>query len=307
MRKNKFYYLSSVKNYLLAQNYHNEDLKKYVKDVYFNNIFSMYKDLEVYDYNSCIIIDQDGFNKISLPILPLIRNYLPTVRIYNKPLPKTAIKLCNIDNKHILKNYTKNYTKNNSLKGSQNILRKAGLYKKHITNLKHIHSFNMILSFDFEYNSLCKEGVSEIGVSLYRPKENTFIHRHLLIKGKEATTGKKSTLQKLFNFGETEIVDRETAFNYLDDLINKADILLAHDIINELQILRIKPNWVKIIDTKICELIINPQDKYLSLMDSLKKHKMSSSYLHNAGNDAAYALQLALQMHNEITVSKKNN
>lgn len=300
MRGHKFYHLAAIKSYFLAHEYHNDVLKKYVKNTYFNNLFSIYDQLIAFDDNNKVLITEEDYKRISIPLIPLIKNYMPDAKVYPKTLSKDAFQIIDTNNESIIENYTRNYTKNNCLKGKNNIIKKAKIYKKHITNLKHIHSFNQILSLDFEYNELNKDGVSEIGICIYRPKEKTFIYEHLLIKGRAYNSGKKLLLQNSFNFGKTEVTDKNEAFHYLLNLIENSDILLAHDIINELQILSMKPQWTKVIDTKICELIINPQDRYLSLKDSLKKRKMTASYLHNAGNDAAYALHLALYMHNEI-------
>lgn len=300
MNKDKYYNLAAVRCYFLAHEYHNEEIKNYVKNTYFNYIFSIFDMKTVYDEDDKIVITEEDYIKISSHIKPLVKSYHKEAKIHDIILSEKATIIKNKNNEYILKRYTRNFAKNNTPKGCNNILKKVETYKKHIKNLKHIHSFNMVLSFDFEYSSLSKEGVSEIGISIYYPKLKTFLHRHFLIEGKERSIGRKSNLQKSFNFGETETISKENVFSYLDDLISETDILLAHDIINECQILNIKPEWSKIIDTKICELVINPQDKYLSLKDCLRNRGMTHSYLHNAGNDSAYSLHLALNMHNEI-------
>lgn len=300
MRNEEYYYLAAIKSYFLAHEYHNEDLKTYVKDVYFSNIFDIYDIEDAYDDNNKILIKKEDFQRISIPIIPLIKSYMEDAKVHPKKLSEKAFKISDTSNDGILRRYTKNFTKNDNKKGRKKIFKKAHLYKKHIFNLNKIHTFDMVVSFDFEYNELNKNGVSEMGISIYRPQENTIEYKHFIIEGKERTIGRKASLQKLFGFGETETKTSEEAFLYLESLLLEADVFLAHDIINELQILNIKPNWSRIIDTKVCELILDPQDRYLSLKDALLKRRMTASFLHNAGNDAASALHLALQMYNEI-------
>ena len=65
-------------------------------------------------------------------------------------------------------------------------------------------------------------------------------------------------------------------------------------------------NTTKIDGQQLNVITLNPQNKYLSLLDTLRKHEVSYSHLHNAGNDAAYALLLAQTMHKKVTLNEQH-
>lgn len=298
----EFFQLSAVKSYFLAHDYRSEHLKEYVKDIYFTNLFSMYDFDSVYDDRGQLLITKKLFDLISIPITPLIKQYREDANLYPAKLSNKAKSLDKwlFNDRYILSKYTKNFAVNNDKKGKQRILDKAKHYRKHIENLKTLRTANLIVSIDFEYNGLNRESVSEAGLTLFYPKENKFVYRYFILKDSTPMTIRKANLRNSFNFGITEFKTTEDMFLEIDHYIDEADMLLAHDIINELQILNIKPNWNKVIDTKFCELVLNPKSFYLSLKDALIRYDISHSSLHNAGNDAAYSLHLALKMLNEV-------
>lgn len=301
MDENRFYHLGAIKSYFLSHEYHSFSHKEYLKNVYFVNLFSIYDFDAIYDDESKIFIGKKEFDLINKTINPFIKKIGIDARIYPRKLSENAFKLDNTDNDYILDNYTKNYVKNDAMNLGKKMAEKHYLYQKHLLNLKTIHNLNLIISFDFEYYGLNKKNVSEVGITLYRPEHDTITYKHFIISDQKRANSKKQALQQSFNFGTTETQHSSFVFKYLKDLMAEADMLIAHDIINELQILGLKPDWNKIIDTKICELVLSPNHRYLSLEDALIKHNIPSSCLHNAGNDSAYAMHLALKMFNYIT------
>lgn len=63
----------------------------------------------------------------------------------------------------------------------------------------------------------------------------------------------------------------------------------------------------KIIDTKYCDVVLNKREQYFSLENILRYYGFKTAFLHNAGNDAAYVVDLLLKMKNqkEIKVTEK--
>lgn len=307
MKEDLYYQLSAIKSYFLAHTYHSERLKDYVKNTYFTNLFSMYNFEEVYDDQKQIIVNNNDFKTISEPIIPLIKSYKDDANLYSINLSKNAntMEEFHKTDRYILSKYTKNFSINNDKKGQRRILNKAKRYKcHHLENLKQLRTANMILSIDFEYNGLSKDNVSEVGLAIYKPQEDTITYKYFIVDDFKYRRGKKHNLQNNFNFGKVNIKSKKEIFEEVSEYVKEADVLLAHDIINELQILNIKPNWNSHIDTKFCELVLNPKTYYYSLKDALLEYNIPHSFLHNAGNDAAYALHLALAMLNEVENKK---
>lgn len=305
MESKLYYRLANIKSAYLAHEYQNENLKEYVRNYYFTYLFLTYDIKEVYSDNMHVLITKSDYERIILPIDPYIKKYNSFANVKPVALSKDSEKLTNTTNSYIISRFTRHFVANNYQKGLQSIKNNGLKYKRHLSNLKLIKSVDMIASIDFEYNGLDFDCVSEIGVSLYYPKTEQTIYLYYIINGFNKNRKKKFTLQNSFNFGETRIVTSAEAYNELIIYIKEADFLVAHDISNEMQILKMKPDWSKIIDTKYCELSIEPQERYLSLSETLKKRKIPFSHLHNAGNDAAYALKLLIHMYNEISPKEK--
>lgn len=297
MEKRQYYKLANIKSSYLAHEFLNSELKEYIRDSYFGNLFFIFNFEEVYIDDMHVIINENDYKRISVPIDPYIKNININAKIKPVELSKKARLLNDVSNSYIISKYTRNFVANNSKKGSESIKNNTFRFQRHVRNLNKIMNANMVVSFDFEYNGICFDNVSEVGISLYYPQKNETIYLYYIIKGCEATNPKKMMLRNSFNFGTPVFAERKDVYNELMMYIKEADFLIAHDINNEMQILKMKPNWDHVIDTKYCELVLNPQDRYLSLQETLRKNDISFSHLHNAGNDAAYTLELAKTMH----------
>ncbi len=300
MKPRLYYRLANIKSVYLSHEYQNDNLKEYVRDSYFSYLFLIYNFEDIFIDDMHVLINEEDYKKIILPIEPYIKKHNQTGRIKSVKLTDKAYRLEDPTNSYIIGRFTKNFVANNDKKGLQSIKNNAFKYTRHIRNLKKMKEANMIASIDFEYNGLSFDCVSEVGVSLYYPQTNEIINLYYIIEGFEKTNKKKELLRKSFHFGETRVLSKNEVYKELMVYIKDADYLIAHDINNEMQILKIKPNWDQIIDTKYCELAIEPQEKYLSLSETLRKRDIPSSHLHNAGNDAAYALKLAIYMYDEV-------
>lgn len=300
MKPRLYYRLANIKSVYLSHEYKNEALKEYVRDCYFAHLFNMYQFEEILVDDMHVIINENDFKKISSPIEPYIKKRNDTGRIKPVTLSEDAFELHSPSNSYIIGRFTRNFVANNSKKGLQSIKNNAFKYERHYRNLKRINNAKTIVSLDFEYNGLSFDCVSEVGVSLYYPDTKETISLYYIIEDFQNTNKKKEGLRNSFHFGETRIVSKEEAYQEVMLYIKDAGFLVAHDIVNEMQILKLKPNWDQIIDTKYCELTMEPQEKYLSLTESLRKRSISCSHLHNAGNDAAYALKLVLHMYDEV-------
>lgn len=300
MEPQRYYKLANIKSTYLAHEYLNEGLKEYVRDSYFGNLFFIFNFEEIYVDDMHVVINDNDFKKIIEPIEPYIKNKNESAKIKSIKLSKDAVLLEDPSNSYIIGRFTRNFVANNSKKGLVSIRNSAFRFKRHIRNLKKMMNANLIVSFDFEYNGLNFHNVSEVGISLYYPQRDETIYLYYVIDESKVANPKKVKLRNSFHFGKTVVAKRKDVYNELMMYIKEADYLIAHDINNEMQILKIKPNWDKVIDTKYCELVLNPQEKYLSLQETLRKNDISCSHLHNAGNDAAYALELAITMYDSV-------
>lgn len=300
MEGRRYYKLANIKSTYLAHEYLNEGLKEYVRDSYFGNLFFIFNFEEIYVDDMHVVINENDFQKIIEPIEPYIKNKNESAKIKSIKLSKDAVLLDEPSNSYIIGRFTRNFVANNSKKGLISIRNSAFKFKRHIRNLKKMMNAALIVSFDFEYNGLDFSNVSEVGISLYYPQRDETIYLYYVIEDNKTINPKKEKLRNSFHFGEAVIAKRRDVYNELMMYIKEADYLIAHDINNEMQILKIKPNWDKVIDTKYCELVLHPQEKYLSLQETLRKNDISCSHLHNAGNDAAYALELAITMYDNI-------
>lgn len=300
MTSKKYYRLANIKSVFLSHEYQNEGLKEYVRNNYFTHLFCIFNFEETIIDEKHVVVNESDYKKVIEPIKPFIKKYNEASKIKPIKLTDDAFWLKEPSNSYIIGRFTKNFVANNSKKGLESIRKSAFKFKRHLRNLKKINDKNMVISFDFEYNGLGFQYVSEVGISVYYPKTQLVDNFYYIIEGCEKTNKKKQGLRNSFHFGRVEIKSRIEVKKILMNFINKADFMIAHDINNEMQILNIKPDWDRIIDTKYCELSLNPQNKYLSLTETLRKHDVSCSHLHNAGNDAAYALLLARTMYEKV-------
>lgn len=154
-----------------------------------------------------------------------------------------------------------------------------------------------ILSLDFEYRDSSKKiEIFEMGVTI--SVDGLVSHFHY-------TTTKKR--METFKFGTSVLVTHDDFAPILINHLKDVDFIIGHALPIEFKILRhcnfdmSQIEHIKCIDTSSviyneCESIAakSAKNHYISLKDALKALKVNhfSSYLHNAGNDSAYTLEL---------------
>lgn len=155
-----------------------------------------------------------------------------------------------------------------------------------------------LLSLDFEYVQMKEEvKIFEMGISI--SYNNEVSHFHYLINDQK----KKP---KPFNFGESIFVNKEDFFHILESHLSEVDYIVGHSLISDYKILEYnsfnlsKLDNISFIDTagvifNDFNIVINGkrQNTLLSLSNSLNLFGVEHTNLHNAGNDAAYSLELA--------------
>jgi hypothetical protein len=301
-----WYSLGAVKNYYLSQTFHNDNCRDTVKQL-FANLFHIvtFEDILVHDEK--LLINEHDLKKID----DVIKYYISRFSFIYKVNPiyphRKSYALKNKNNDVIINEFTLNFSKNIESKNPKNIEYKNKILTRHIKNLNEIKNVNSVLSFDFEYNSTSIHGISEIGYTIYYPKKDIIESHHLIISGKENKSRKKVNLEKNFLYGISRNNSLVCAIDELQHFIRKSDFILGHDLINELKVLGVTPNWKKIIDTKFCDMTLNSRDSYQSLSHILREYGVKHQYLHNAGNDARVTLELALVMYNTINGDNLKN
>lgn len=167
-----------------------------------------------------------------------------------------------------------------------------------------------IVSLDFEFFGAHSklENVSEAGISIW--DKGTISHTHYIITDPDKMKSeKKLKLQNKFNFGQSIYVTKDELRSILLNELRHATYLVSHSINSESNILKrskIKIEHLKLLDTMSLQNNFKPVDK-ATLKNHLSYHEIPFHHLHNAGNDAAYTLQLVLKMKesydNRLTVN----
>jgi hypothetical protein len=306
MKNMLWYSLGAVKNYYLSQTFHNDNCRDTVKQL-FANLFHIIDFDDILVHNDKLLINQYDCLKIDNVIKYYISKF-SFVHKVNSIIPhRKSYSLKNKNNDSIIGEFTLNFSKNLESKGFKNTKYKRKILTRHIENLNNIKSVNRVLSFDFEYNSTSIYGISEIGYTIYYPQKELTESHHVIISGKENKSRKKINLEKNFLYGESRESRLNCSIDELQHLIRKSDYILGHDIINELKVLGVAPNWKKIIDTKFCDMTLNNRDTYQSLSNILREYGVKHQYLHNAGNDARITLELALVMYGDLNGNNLKN
>ena len=176
---------------------------------------------------------------------------------------------------------------------------------KNIKNLR-------ILSMDFEYDQNKNLQISECGMSTYF--NGVTVHEHYIIEGNYENK-KHYNLQFKFKFGTSQIITMNDLLNILTEKIATADYILGHGVAAEYIVLKhhgfnlAEMNHIAGLDTqKIFSSKFHYETEYknISLGNMLSLLKIPYEYLHNAGNDAAYALQALVKMVICFAKYKKN-
>ncbi len=301
----KWYILGAVKSYYLCQSIFNENCRELMKEL-FNNLFNIIHFEKILVDDDKLLVNENDLEKIHNLFHYYIQSYHHDRNVYPVTVSDDAYEVESYSNDFILNEYTRNFVRSTkvSLEDIFKKKEKQDLFKRHLAHLSDIHNKKRIISFDFEYNNNCVQGITEIGLSVYYPQSNTFEYKHYIINSNLNKGKKRLQLEQFFQYGESEHIHIIKALNILRNEIKNADYIIGHDIINEFKILKIQPDWDKIVDTKFCDVFLNQRKCYFSLGNILKCYGFKCNYLHNAGNDAALALQLTLVMYQDLIEQK---
>lgn len=172
-----------------------------------------------------------------------------------------------------------------------------------------------LISIDMEGCSKGVKEVSEIGVSVYVADEQRgssvpFIRlAHIIIRHSKEINDKAKTTAKLFN-GKTSLCmttnQVQLALNGLilehskNNTRGEGICIVGHGLSNELRVLtmlKVNVGQARTIDTSafLCQ---THGPEYLSLGNALLLMRLPYAFLHNAGNDAYYALLLCICLAN---------
>lgn len=156
-----------------------------------------------------------------------------------------------------------------------------------------------IVSLDFEFfGAHAKlDNVSEAGIAVSNKGIISYQH-YLITEPDKIKSDKKLKLQNKFNFGQSINVTKDELRIILLNELRYATYLVSHSINSESNILKrskIKIEHLKLLDTMNLQKNFKTIDKAI-LKNHLIYHKIPFHHLHNAGNDAAYTLQLVLKM-----------
>lgn len=166
---------------------------------------------------------------------------------------------------------------------------------KNIKNLR-------ILSMDFEYDQNKDFQISECGMSTYFNGE--IVHEHYIVAGNYENK-KHYNLQFKFKFGESQIITMASLLKIIQSRISKADYIVGHGVAAEYLVLKHygfklteMPNLAGLDTQRIfaSKFHYEAEHQHLSLGDMLALLAIPYESLHNAGNDAAYALQALVKM-----------
>lgn len=184
------------------------------------------------------------------------------------------------------------------------------------TNLTRDLFSTKIISIDFEFflNKRTKDHtVTEIGITAHQ--NGAMASVHFLVDG-EYQKKKNQALQRRFAFGETKVIKPNQVKPVIEAVIKDPDFILFHEKREDYEILNklgIKiPENVAVIDTQLChkryfrEKGTPPNGE--TLENLLKRFKVDSKDLHNAGNDAYFTLKLLFEMKKavELNLEKTN-
>lgn len=172
-------------------------------------------------------------------------------------------------------------------------------------NLLNDYNNSTIVAIDMEFKYFAVKQtymVTEVGITT--SKNGIVNSEHYLIEENYKNKYNR-TKQDKFQFGETKIISMDKTVEILKERIAQANFLLFHEQREEMEIFK-QFNITKdlknaqVIDTqKSFNKNFKPkgQDKVkMSIEELLETFKIKAVFLHNAGNDARYTLDLLLKM-----------
>lgn len=156
-----------------------------------------------------------------------------------------------------------------------------------------------IMSLDFEFfgTHATIDNVSEAGIAISNKGQLSYTH-YIIKDPEKIKSEKKLKLQSKFNFGHSLYTTRDELKLIIVKEIQNTHYLVSHSINSESNILKrskVNLEHLKLLDTTELQKNFNTIDKAI-LKNHLIYHEIPFHHLHNAGNDAAYTLQLVLKM-----------
>lgn len=184
--------------------------------------------------------------------------------------------------------------------GMRKILVRSKMTNKVDRNLHH----KKTVCIDFEYSNL---DVFEFGITTYENSELS--HNHYLIKENYIHKKTSPELQFKFGFGESNMVNESQVESIIKNHLKDADYLLFHGHGNDYLILcKYGFELEKAENLKMIDTIHFYQDNFkqrkgdaANLKKMLYEFNIPHENLHNSGNDAAFTMELFLEMHRRIT------
>lgn len=172
---------------------------------------------------------------------------------------------------------------------------------KRKASLSRVFDGKTIVSVDFEFRYIRSESrymITEVGFST-RLQDKSLINEHFLVLENYANKLNRS-LQDKFEFGKTNYVKEDQLAALLTSRIQDADYLLFHEQREDMEIFKqlgVKVNK-EILDTQIIySRNFKPKGEMKADLKTLIDFcHIKAEYLHNAGNDAKYTMDLFLKM-----------
>lgn len=173
---------------------------------------------------------------------------------------------------------------------------------------------NILFCIDVEAWEVNPKIVTEIGISIYDPREQSFVliptitQIHIIIKENLYKKNGRYVPEhsKNFNGGTTYVMGQNEAVSFTQSLVdyyffrpksNASTCLVGHDVKGDVKWLKNLginfPDKPNILDTQTVFSASHGQ-KGNSLKNALRAANLPHAFLHNAGNDAYYTLFLAM-------------
>lgn len=318
----QLYRIFSIKDNFL-KNCPPEKCKEIAPFFQLQNLFSSLEIKNIYinsNHINSILLDEEALQKIKL-LSKLKYNLSPdeqslkteALNFDPKKFTQYSVngteQVLSIIKEHMEQDHIKRLIKLRKEQQRESVIRKELLKSKVDVNFDYNFTNKKIVSIDFEYTNL---DVYEIGVATY--ENDNITYNHYLIQ--ENFVNKKTDPEKQFKFkfGNTEIIPEIMISSIIENHLKDVNYLLAHGYSNDYLILKKygldleKEDKLKILDTVLYyQKHFDPQQgNALNLKTMLKLFNIEANLLHNAGNDAAYTLDLMLEMHRRLKHPSSN-
>ncbi|RLA84430.1 MAG: hypothetical protein DRG78_01530 [Epsilonproteobacteria bacterium] len=169
----------------------------------------------------------------------------------------------------------------------------------------------IFVSFDIEAFEFDQRKLTEVGISIYR--DGKCSTQHIIINENIKYCNKKRVPNNKFNFSFGNSIKKSTfeAMSMLSKVLHKADYIVGHGVSNDFNYIERETKSKKYNHIKMSSNlfnIIDTQDIFNMIRSNKKKTSQASAdslfylygvqfkFLHNAGNDARYTMELYIKM-----------